>query len=254
MIITLLGADFSSDNLGTVEIPFELTERQRQMLAMYSKVLTGAQKKAFGIFQSTLETSGIWEKIDSLYLPVLAGQLSETFINVKDLTQMSSTFTQEAVTNFTSAHFELNNGIRQLGSGDGYYLFNTTLKDADINDFHYLTFNPSTAAYKFGLSLADYRSTTKLEVINDNDVTFKPQNVTFNGNDYLSLVSSKKIKNEVGLRGVGSSLSSIVIYGSTDINEYSEVAYGTPPIGKLCDYAVSISGTGNSSFASKLAT
>ena len=82
MIIVLKGADFSANNIGKIEIPRDLTEKQKQMLANYSKNLSYEQKMAFGTFMNTIDDNGITPKIKVLCMPILAGDKSEAFVNL----------------------------------------------------------------------------------------------------------------------------------------------------------------------------
>lgn len=83
MIIKLNGADFSKNNIGKIEFKKELSAETLALLGNYTKVLSDTQKYAFQDFIVGLKQNNIWANIGNLYLPILAGTLSESMYNVK---------------------------------------------------------------------------------------------------------------------------------------------------------------------------
>lgn len=83
MVIKLTGADFSSNNIGKLNLLATLSSETKALLANYSRRLTSEQNYAVQDFIQGLKDNGIWTKIGNLYLPVLAGNLSEVLYNVK---------------------------------------------------------------------------------------------------------------------------------------------------------------------------
>ena len=80
MNIIIKGADFSANNIGQLSVqPSAFT---LAVLAKYSRTLSSNQTNAVNTFILGLQNSGIYNKIKHLYLPILAGSLSESFINV----------------------------------------------------------------------------------------------------------------------------------------------------------------------------
>lgn len=83
MILKLTGADFSKNNLGTIGI---LRDETKEILNNYSKILSETQKFAVQNFILELKSNDIWSSITNLYIPLLAGKLSETMYNIKTKT------------------------------------------------------------------------------------------------------------------------------------------------------------------------
>ena len=86
MIIKLLGADFSENNIGTITFDRKVTPETEALLENYTRVFTKDQKLAVQDFIDDLKTYGIWSNIDNLYIPALAGAVGESFFNVKTKT------------------------------------------------------------------------------------------------------------------------------------------------------------------------
>lgn len=86
MILRLSGADFSANNIGSVQLVRELTTETKTLLANYTRELTSNQKLAVQDFIQGLKDNNIWSKIGNLYIPLLAGNVSETLFNVKTST------------------------------------------------------------------------------------------------------------------------------------------------------------------------
>lgn len=85
MILRLSGADFSSNNIGKIQVIKELKNETKQLLSNYTKELTEAQKYAVQNFVDGLKEKGIWQYLGNLYLPILANSLEEAMLNAKTL-------------------------------------------------------------------------------------------------------------------------------------------------------------------------
>lgn len=130
MIFILKNADFSANNLGKIDLPFDLTDRHKAMLAQYSKNITFNQKMAFGAFINTLDNSGLMSKIKVLCMPILAANVGEAFVNLA-----SSSYSKENDLS-SSPNFDMvDDGVRNI---------NTT---ASVSEALML---PSTKGLEFG--------------------------------------------------------------------------------------------------------
>lgn len=83
MILRLSGADFSSNNIGKIQVIRELKNETKRLLSNYTKKLTEVQKHAVQEFVDGLKEKGIWQYLGNLYLPILANSLEEVMLNVK---------------------------------------------------------------------------------------------------------------------------------------------------------------------------
>lgn len=102
MILKLTGADFSKNNLGTIGI---LRDETKEILNNYSKILSETQKFAVQNFILELKSNDIWSSITNLYIPLLAGKLSETMYNIK-------TKTMDATPNATDYALSTEGGLK----------------------------------------------------------------------------------------------------------------------------------------------
>lgn len=84
MIIQLKGMSFNNDVVFGKAI--ELTEETKALFGVggYTKSFTDNQKILLQSAIEQLQESGIWSKIDKLYLPCLAGTDGEAFLDVKN--------------------------------------------------------------------------------------------------------------------------------------------------------------------------
>lgn len=83
MILRLSGADFSANNIGTIQLTRELTAETIALLSNYTRTLSEAQKFAVQDFLDGLKVEGIWAHIENLIIPALAGDVSEAFYPIK---------------------------------------------------------------------------------------------------------------------------------------------------------------------------
>ncbi len=83
MIIRLSGANFSANKLETITLHRDVSPETLAILANYTRVLTQQQKLAVDDFLADLVTEGIWPRIENLYIPALANDVTETLYNVK---------------------------------------------------------------------------------------------------------------------------------------------------------------------------
>ena len=83
MIVRLSGANFSANNIGTIQLLKEVTQETRDLLANYSRTFTKSQMLAVQDFVDGLKSEGIWSHIENLIIPSLAGDISEAFYPIK---------------------------------------------------------------------------------------------------------------------------------------------------------------------------
>lgn len=84
MRIMVPGADFSSKNIGQVEVPITWdvdAAAYRAAIPTHAALFTYTQNRALNIFFKQLKSQGLWSKITNLYLPIF-GQ-SEGGVNLK---------------------------------------------------------------------------------------------------------------------------------------------------------------------------
>ena len=87
MIIKLVGADFSANNIGKVTLKREVSDATKSLLSNYTRSLTTSQQLAVEDFIIGLKSNGLWASIGNLYIPALAGNLNETMFNIKTETK-----------------------------------------------------------------------------------------------------------------------------------------------------------------------
>lgn len=83
MILVVKGADFSANKIDTIDIPIELSEWTKAVIAKYpSFTFTDAIKRKLELFFRALSTNGILDKIQYLSFPVFGNSISEAVANV----------------------------------------------------------------------------------------------------------------------------------------------------------------------------
>lgn len=86
MVIKLSEADFSAKNIGQVDITVVSEFTQDAILASGNTTMTEQQKSAlekFFIAVGAKNNSGVWAKLNKVYIPFLAGDLAHAMINYK---------------------------------------------------------------------------------------------------------------------------------------------------------------------------
>lgn len=81
MILILKGADFSANNIGQIEISRKFQEETIAILSKYTKILTQEQNYAIDTFVVSLKSLGIYSKLYSIVLPILANDKTEALKN-----------------------------------------------------------------------------------------------------------------------------------------------------------------------------
>lgn len=113
MILIAKNADFSENAIEKINIQKDLSEFSKSVLKKMTKYNeTSTQAFAFDAFQQSLKDKGLWDKINNIYIPALAKDLSECFCDIiGDLNY--------DVSNIPSELFELSSlgGIKQKNSG-----------------------------------------------------------------------------------------------------------------------------------------
>ena len=87
MIIRLSRADFSANNIGKYEFQKELSKFTLDAIAASGKVMTDEQKYALEYFFSSvgaIDNSGIWTKLDKVYIPFIGADVTKGLVNYKD--------------------------------------------------------------------------------------------------------------------------------------------------------------------------
>jgi hypothetical protein len=135
MILTANTADFSANNLGQVFLGY--SDLTTAVLAKYTKSLTDPQKIALNTMLNKLTKDGILAKQKHFYLPILAGALNESFVNIASPT-LATSLTPSST-------------YWALKSGGLYNALPTNVAGANLdlilasglatNDFHVLNFN-----------------------------------------------------------------------------------------------------------------
>lgn len=83
MLIINHSADYSANNIGRVDLPVELNQIAKAIVDQYASVsLSNAQKIALNTLTQSLNTAGIWSKINLLLMPCLASTVAECYIDV----------------------------------------------------------------------------------------------------------------------------------------------------------------------------
>lgn len=151
-------ADFSANNLGQISLGY--SQLTKDVIASTSKVMTENEKSALDTFLNTVNSEGILAKTKNLYIPIIAGNLSESFINIADA-NLSIDVTPNAT------YHQLNaSGIKNFNP--------TNVADCRLNvnfdgtlgndNLHYLTFNPTeyTAINEFPILFLNSEMYTNL--------------------------------------------------------------------------------------------
>lgn len=142
MIIQLVNADFSADNVGKIEMPRVLNPFTIAAIeASGNQSLTDEQKLSLDIFFEELGAFGtlsnLWEKMSLVFLPIIAGALNKSLVNYKDNTVMATP---------SSSYFALANGslnvIQTTDIGAGAVELNTNMK-IDLSDFSMFLYDRS---------------------------------------------------------------------------------------------------------------
>jgi hypothetical protein len=98
---------------------------------------------AFDDFQQGLKDAGIWSKITHLYMPILAGQLSEICVNLADENFASDlTLGTDAATYLTVNSKGVKNSNTENNWNAG---FSTNISEK-VNNFHFLTYLTAQAS------------------------------------------------------------------------------------------------------------
>lgn len=134
MILIANDADFSQNNLGQIDLPY--SELTLAVIDKFTKVLTDPQKKALNTLLTKVEKSGILAKQKHFYLPILAGTLNESFINIAD-----PLLPTEVTPN--ASYYSLSSGgifNDNPNTADAARLLLTLKSGMATNDFHVLQF------------------------------------------------------------------------------------------------------------------
>lgn len=137
MIIKLTGANFSANNIGTIQLNRVVTTDTLALLTHYSRVLTKEQQLAVQDFVFGLKDSNLWDSIENLYIPALASNVGETLYDIKG----------DAVDAIpTETYYEMyDGGLRAVGlTGTAVAVDDINIAKVPVNgsymDIHYMTY------------------------------------------------------------------------------------------------------------------
>lgn len=85
MIIKLKNADFSTKNIGMINLKRDLSSETKAIIAKFTRTLSRDQQFALQDMTDSLKEAGLWGKISNLYMPILAGAVGESLTNIKTL-------------------------------------------------------------------------------------------------------------------------------------------------------------------------
>ena len=141
MIIQNKYADYSANNIGVLDLPVELSPLAVSIVEQYTSVsLTNTKKAAINNFLQTLQTEGIYSKINMLLIPLFASSVNEAYLDVinQDATmvKMSSSVDNYETSNITLGTY----GIRQtsqptdnnMAPGKNHKTFTTSMSKFSI--------------------------------------------------------------------------------------------------------------------------
>lgn len=137
MIFILKNADFSKNNVGVIDLTFEVSDETKQLLSNYDKTFFDTEQFAVQRFITGLKDNNIWDKINNLYIPALAGSLATCMYNLK-----SNTI--DAVPN-DNAYMMEQNGLRTKEYGIILSSDDTTTVQftGKYKDMHYMVYTPT---------------------------------------------------------------------------------------------------------------
>lgn len=175
-----------------VNVTYSLVSAETaRLLSNYSKSLSDNQKIAVDDFYTGLTTQGIKSKIKTLYIPLLANDVSEVFVNV------ASNEHENTLPNVTSENYILSGGA--ISAGATYAkLVNSDLIDAKANNFHILSYASSATDIPFGMYCRTNASTATTLFT----TTKNPDNWSFANNSKVGNVSLTQTFNKIYF-GVG---------------------------------------------------
>lgn len=133
MIVVLKTADFSANNLGQIIVPEEINPFTYGAIAASGNTFTNEQTQAINTFFKTIgafDDSGVFSKIDLLYLPMLAVDVTKALVNYKD----------NSVITVSDTRYSLRNkGLAAKSGGSGDYVYKDSFF-VDISDMSFFAF------------------------------------------------------------------------------------------------------------------
>ena len=181
MIIRLSRADFSANNIGKYEFPKELSKFTLDAIAASGKEMTDEQKYALEDFFSSvgaIDNSGIWAKLDKVYIPFIGIDVTKGLVNYKDnnldntlnadnLTLINGGVKVKGETNVTTA--DANNAVDN-------YVWNWANKSVFTLNTEPLVLDGSISIYQLSAAYTNYLSNKwqgfKIRNTNNNTVYF----------------------------------------------------------------------------------
>ena len=150
MIITLKGADFSQENIGTITLPKDLNEFTLAAIsASGNTMMDEGQMTALDNFFTSIgaiDGNGIYAKLDLLLLPMICADVSFAFVNYVGNTKVFEP---------TPTNYELQNGgIKALNAvAQTTFSPNRTLKNASLGIYTTESYDTSTPRDMAGMIL-----------------------------------------------------------------------------------------------------
>lgn len=137
MYIVLRDADFSKSNIGNIDIDLPMDDLTVSIINKFSILPSEYIQKALNVFVINLKNSGLIDKIDSLYLPILSANVTEAFTDVIGLSSIDVTGKSYAITQ--------NKGVHLSGSALLSFPISNTI------DFHILAYNTDSIPVASGI-------------------------------------------------------------------------------------------------------
>lgn len=114
MIFKLNGADFSSNNIGKIDLPIEISEFTKRAITASGSTMSTAKQKALEVFFRNVgaigSSSDLWSKLTKVYLPFLGVDVTKSFVNYKGNTVDATPLVTDA---------EIVNGGFRIKGADG---------------------------------------------------------------------------------------------------------------------------------------
>lgn len=150
MIFINKNADYSANSIGQIEIPIELDPTAVAIMQKYTKTLSSKKQIAFSQLITGMKESGIYDKIEFMFLPFLAGTVSEAFYEIinnvtQDLSD-TSTYGQYSLTS---------NGLKSVYDSEHSYtnmaiIITRSTYGCTISSLFHASNNPTSYVYYYG--------------------------------------------------------------------------------------------------------
>lgn len=241
MILVLKGADASQNNIGTIELPAELTAFTRAAIAASGNdTMTTPQKLALNDFFLTLQDEGIWSKLNKVYLPIITNSLQKSFVNyngnnVDVVPSDSYTLRNRGIANGTNADITTN--VITIPN----FVFNWD----DISVFSMQTENTIAGGLKYMTVLNSYAGNQRVEFTTPSSATLGNSIKGYIGSSSINGVNSDgnsiTTPTFIGI-SANSSLCKIMVSNEMVVDGQKNQVTATLTQGNLYPYATSVYG------------